>query len=330
MGSLKYLLQGRPLKHPLHPLLVHLPIGLWMLAVLFDVVSVADVTWAPHAAFWCVLLGVIAAATAAIPGIIDWVEIRNDHPVQNIALIHMGLNFAATALFAISLGIRWGGWEQPTTPVIAIILGVVAYGMVLVSGYLGGVMIYDYGVGVGRHRHPGDLPQETWYQPRAGTTEEEEPGALEAAGDFIRVLPFDQLAEGDTFRADINGYTVCIVKSDGQVFAVQEFCTHRYGPLSEGCIRDGRIICPWHASAFDVRSGEVADGPAKVGLMTFPVEVRANYIAVKVPAQPAPGERAAESAWGLRGRPNPPEEQRERDVTRRGGARDASQQHDQR
>ena len=73
-----------------------------------------------------------------------------------------------------------------------------------------------------------------------------------------------------------------IARVDGALHAFQEYCTHRYGPLSEGTFENGSVVCPWHRSCFSVRTGEVTKNPAKVALRTFNVEVRDGQIAVCV------------------------------------------------
>ena len=74
-----------------------------------------------------------------------------------------------------------------------------------------------------------------------------------------------------------------IAKIDNQLFGFQEFCTHRYGPLSEGCFDGFNIECPWHKSRFDVRTGKVTHGPAKIDLKTFRIEVREGKTSLEVP-----------------------------------------------
>jgi nitrite reductase/ring-hydroxylating ferredoxin subunit len=63
------------------------------------------------------------------------------------------------------------------------------------------------------------------------------------------------------------------------------------GPLSEGCLHGDQIICPWHGSAFDVRTGRVVHGPAKIDLRTFEAAARDGKIYVRVPSAVAAGER---------------------------------------
>jgi nitrite reductase/ring-hydroxylating ferredoxin subunit len=90
------------------------------------------------------------------------------------------------------------------------------------------------------------------------------------------------LPPGETIRAEVEGVVICILRIEKRIYAFQEFCTHRFGPLSEGCVRGTEIECPWHRSRFDVRSGKVVHGPAKVDLKTWPVEVRDGAICVGI------------------------------------------------
>lgn len=92
------------------------------------------------------------------------------------------------------------------------------------------------------------------------------------------------LKEGETLRVSIRGTIVTVAKVDGRLYAIQEFCTHRHGPLSEGCLKKGEIECPWHRSRFDVRTGKVLAGPAVVDLKTFLVEEREGKIWVSTKA----------------------------------------------
>jgi len=140
-----------------------------------------------------------------------------------------------------------------------------------VSGYLGGAMIYDDGIAVGRHRRKTPAPQET-----LGIAIP--PDRTGNSSRLIPILDVDALHEGETLRVEIGNVIMVIAKSNGEVFAFQEFCTHRFGPLSEGRIENGTVQCPWHRSCFEMRTGKVLHGPAKVDLKTFPVEVHDGKI----------------------------------------------------
>jgi nitrite reductase/ring-hydroxylating ferredoxin subunit len=84
---------------------------------------------------------------------------------------------------------------------------------------------------------------------------------------------------------EINGTVMVVARIDSRLHAMQEFCTHRYGPLSEAAIDGCELICPWHRSRFDVRNGKVTAGPAKIDLRTFKVESRDGKIWIEVPGK---------------------------------------------
>src|SRR4051794_12391991 len=94
---MKDLLEGKPLKHPLHTMLVHLPIGLFSLSFLLDLASLLwpDAARFVPAAFYSLVFRVFTALLAAIPGFVDYTDIRTDHPAKRTATAHMILNLVA-------------------------------------------------------------------------------------------------------------------------------------------------------------------------------------------------------------------------------------------
>jgi 3-phenylpropionate/trans-cinnamate dioxygenase ferredoxin component len=70
---------------------------------------------------------------------------------------------------------------------------------------------------------------------------------------------------------------------DGSWVAFDNTCTHEECPLSDGDLEEGRIVCPCHSSAFDVRTGAVRHGPAYVPLAVYPVRVQNGELQVEVP-----------------------------------------------
>jgi nitrite reductase/ring-hydroxylating ferredoxin subunit/uncharacterized membrane protein len=273
MNPAKNLLEGKPLKHPLHPILVHLPIALFLVSFLLDI---ASFIWGGNdivrAACYTMLTGVITALIAAVPGLIDWRDIRNDHPAKSIGVYHMILNVTAVIVYAIDVAVRSQHHDATQVPLAPFILSVIGIGLISVSGYLGGVMVYDDGVAVGRHRRWTDTPRDTIKPDVAG-----------AADGWVSIAPTTALPDKATLRIEVAATVMVIARVDGQLCAIQEFCTHRFGPLSEGCISNGQIECPWHRSCFDLRTGKVTHGPAKEDLRTFEVQEREGQIWVKVP-----------------------------------------------
>ena len=73
---------------------------------------------------------------------------------------------------------------------------------------------------------------------------------------------------------------VAIFNLDGQFYATQNRCTHAGGPLCEGGLWGDVVQCPWHGSEFNVRTGEVVSGPARVPVKTYKVTVEGGVISI--------------------------------------------------
>jgi nitrite reductase/ring-hydroxylating ferredoxin subunit/uncharacterized membrane protein len=273
---LRWLLEGKWLGHPLHSYIVHLPVGLYLISLLLDVVSylVPDGNPFVRGAFYAMVFATLAALVALVPGLMDWVEIRDDNPAKQIGIYHMVLNFVVIAVYAVNISTRWHSEYVGRTPPLWLGMSVVGVVVLMASGYLGGLMVFSHGIGVGRHRRRGSTPEETI---------EIDPST--AVDGMVSVAIFDAMGEGQSRRVAINGVVMAVARIDGQAYAFQEFCTHRFGPLSEGCFKGHEVQCPWHQSCFDMRTGKVTSGPAKEAIHTFPVHVRDGQIYVEVPQQ---------------------------------------------
>jgi nitrite reductase/ring-hydroxylating ferredoxin subunit len=78
---------------------------------------------------------------------------------------------------------------------------------------------------------------------------------------------------GKTHLVRVDGAEVAVYNVGGEFYATAENCTHAGGPLDEGTLQGSVIICPWHGSCFDVKSGEVRCGPADKPVATYKVEI---------------------------------------------------------
>ncbi len=145
--------------HPVHPMLISFPIALWSTSFLCDVIFY----------FWrnsslnliakaMLAVGCLGAVAAAVPGIIDWLNIK-EAGVKRIADWHARLNIIALIVFAISLyfrmrmGAHWVNYHLQI-PVLLSLLGVI---LISISGWLGGELAYKHGVGVAPQH---DSPEE--------------------------------------------------------------------------------------------------------------------------------------------------------------------------
>lgn len=274
---LKDILQGKPLRHPLHPFLIHFPIGLFVLSLLLDIAARfwPEIEGLSEGAFYSMAAGVVTALLAAVPGFVDYTGIRRDHPARKIAVAHMVLNLVVVGLYAVNLGVRKSQAATLPPSTLPLILSIIAVGLLTISGHLGGKLVFDNGISVGRHRRKTRLPERTLKL--TGDP------ASEALDGLVRVARESELADGETLRVQLDGTVIVIARSEGALHAFQEFCTHRFGPLSEGCMKDGEIVCPWHRSRFAMSTGEVTRGPAKENLKTFQVVSRDGEIYLSTP-----------------------------------------------
>jgi uncharacterized membrane protein len=135
-------------KHPIHPMLIVFPIGLWLFSLACDLIHLAGGSsdaWTT-VAFYSMVGGLIGALCAAVPGFIDLLYYKGGAPpVKKIALTHMAINLTAVVLYAINIALRAKGTFGMGIPVLLSIIGVA---LIFVSGWLGGQMVHVYGVGV--------------------------------------------------------------------------------------------------------------------------------------------------------------------------------------
>lgn len=132
--------------HPIHPMLVPIPIGLWLFSLVADFIamrSAAPETW-HAAALYTMVGGIIGALAAALPGLVDLLSLR-ERPIFSTALAHMGLNLAIVVLYAVN---AWLRAHSAVAANVALGLSVIGILALLVSGWLGGKMVYEAGVAV--------------------------------------------------------------------------------------------------------------------------------------------------------------------------------------
>jgi uncharacterized membrane protein len=151
---MKDFLQGKWLGHSLHPIFVSLPVGLWPAALVFDLLSVWGVggNAMVRTSFYAILLGLAGVGLAAPTGLADWWDVKRDRPAWKLGLAHLLLNVAATVLWAVNLALRTGSaLEAATVAPGPLALSAAGTLVLAVSVYLGGRMVYEYGVSVARH-----------------------------------------------------------------------------------------------------------------------------------------------------------------------------------
>lgn len=121
-----------------------------------------------------------------------------------------------------------------------------------------------------RHQVP-ELPD--WVLPRPVPA---------AAVDFIPVGPVSAIKEGQGKRYDCRGTTIAVFKSGGALYALDDTCPHRGGPLGKGDLEDGCVLCPLHGWAFELSTGKMRGNP-NVAVTAYEVKQDGDTVAIGPP-----------------------------------------------
>jgi nitrite reductase/ring-hydroxylating ferredoxin subunit len=97
-----------------------------------------------------------------------------------------------------------------------------------------------------------------------------------------RVASLSDLAEDTAVKVVVGGTPVCLARSGGEVFAVNDVCSHADVSLSEGDVEDGTVECWLHGSRFDLRTGRPTGLPATKPVATYPVTIEGDDVLVDV------------------------------------------------
>ena len=133
--------------HPIHPMIVPIAIGGFILSFIFDIVCIATGKVDPWAtvAYYTMIGGIVGALLAAVFGFIDMLSLPRATYTKKVALTHMAINLAVVVLFIFNAGMRSAEASPGGTPFVLSLVGIA---MLAVSGWLGGKLVFEAGVGV--------------------------------------------------------------------------------------------------------------------------------------------------------------------------------------
>lgn len=253
---LRNFLHGTWLGHPLHPVMMHIPVGAWMSAGVLDLVPALR-----PAGTVLIGTGVAAAVPTALSGAADWSE--QGVGVQRLGVLHAAANTVALGLYGGSLVARAKGRET-----LGLVLSYAGLGMATGSAAIGGHMSYAQSSAVS-HAAPAV---------RALTT------------DWIDLGPLDDLPEGRpalrTGEGSGSAVPLVAVRRGARVDVFVAACSHLSGPLHEGTVEEiggsTCLVCPWHGSAFDVDNGAPRRGPAANAQEKLEVRMEAGRVMARV------------------------------------------------
>ena len=249
-GPVKDLLSGTWLGHSLHPVLTDLPIGAWLSATILDVVGGERTEEASEA---LIGVGLVAAVPTVATGLTDWSDTIAGE--RRMGFLHAASNALVAALYGASLWARRRGNRG-----LGVLLGLSGGGVAMWSAYLGGHLSLGLGVGVNQ-------------------------AAFEKGGsEWTPTVPADVLGS-EPQLVQVDDTPVVLVRQGDRILALANRCSHLGGPLNEGEVRDGEIVCPWHLSTFRLEDGSVAAGPARAPQPAYDVRVEGGRIEVRRRAQ---------------------------------------------
>lgn len=244
----KNLASGTFLGHPLHPLLVALPIGSWSMASVFDVLGDA------RGAQRLTVAGLLTAVPTMAAGGSDWAYTTGAE--ARVGFIHASANSVALTAYGLSWWQRRRGHRAR-----GIGWSVVGAAALSAGGWLGGHLSYALGVGV----------DTTAFQ--------------HSQQEWNSTVAANAVRNGELTAAEINGVPIVLTRStDGKVFALADRCTHRGAPLHNGDIVDNCLVCPWHDSRFAL-DGTVLRGPATRPQLGYETREQDGQIMVRTPAE---------------------------------------------
>lgn len=245
--ALRDALNGRWLGHALHPALTDLPIGFWVSS------AVADLLGRDGSAQILGAAGCASSIGAAATGLADWRNTEGSD--RRLGALHASLNVAALVLEVCALAARGGGRRG-----VARYLSLSGLSAAGVSAWLGGELVFGRG---------------TMVDHTAFTSGPER---------WTEALSTDDVEEGATRCAAVDGRSILVSRRDGRFHAVEATCTHAGGPLCEGDVEAGTVTCPWHGSRFDVLGGAVQGGPATFPEPRLETRVQRGKVEVRRPA----------------------------------------------
>ena len=245
------LLHGKPLGHPLHPVITDVPVGAWTVTVVLDLIELGEGPDVAFAADAALVVGLLGGLGAIASGLADWSDTSDDP--KNVGMAHALLNSVSFTGYLASYGLRRAGKRRA-----GIVTALLAYGVSGLAAYLGGELSYGFQLGV---RHTAE--------------------PLAPASDFTPVLTAVELPADRPVRVNFGGIPVLVSRSGEGVAAISAVCTHRGGPLDQGEFADGCVTCPWHGSVFSLADGHVVRGPASYPQPRFEARVNGRQIELR-------------------------------------------------
>jgi 3-phenylpropionate/trans-cinnamate dioxygenase ferredoxin subunit len=99
---------------------------------------------------------------------------------------------------------------------------------------------------------------------------------------FLKAALVRDVEPGSMVAVEAGGKEIVVVNLEGKYYAIGNRCTHMSCLLSDGTLKDGNVSCPCHGSVFDIRTGNVVNGPAKKPESVYQTKVEGEQIMVDI------------------------------------------------
>ena len=99
---------------------------------------------------------------------------------------------------------------------------------------------------------------------------------------FVPVAKASDIPEAGKITVEIDGEFVVLFHVGGKFYCIDDVCTHDGGPLGEGELDDGQIVCPRHGARFDIRTGQALTMPATQDIRTHEVKIEGETVLVRL------------------------------------------------
>jgi nitrite reductase/ring-hydroxylating ferredoxin subunit/uncharacterized membrane protein len=252
-GTVKDLLHGVWLGHPLHPALAQLTVGCFTGAALLDI------SGDPGAgAATLIRWGMASSLPTAAAGLADYREAQEEH--QRIGVVHAAANTVSLLCYGVSLGLRSAGRERGGR-----LAGLLGFTMAGLGATLGGDLAFRRAVGA----------NQTAEVPHTGP------------GEWTDLGPITDFPVGELTRRSAGLIPVAVLRSSDGVAVLHDRCSHMAAPLHQGEVTDdGCLVCPWHGSVFRISDGAVVRGPATAPQPVLDSRVQEGRLEAKVKTIP--------------------------------------------
>ena len=99
---------------------------------------------------------------------------------------------------------------------------------------------------------------------------------------FVKIAKSDEIHPGQGKMFEVDDRKIALFNVAGAFYAIDDTCTHRGGPLSEGELNGNQVTCPWHGAVFDVTTGQVSRLPAPKAVSRYNIRIEGGDIEVEI------------------------------------------------